>query len=304
MKKDINQIIKALVQGDGIIETSGLIDAISAFGLKVHKKSGLLYLSEPVELLQAERILSHINSTPLLEIHWSIGSTNSHLMEISPQPDSTIVCLAERQDAGKGRRGHTWVSPFGKNIYLSIGKKFKRRSSELGGLSLVIGTQVISTLRNFGLENIGMKWPNDIIMLEGKLAGILVELARASQGRVFAVMGIGINFEIEEKDGRSIDQPWSALRPYISPSRNDVAGQLVNNLLTALELFEDQGFSAFRDEWNEANLYKGMEVMVHLGEEVIFGRDAGVDDNGNLLLETNDGMRVFSAGQVSLRPVV
>jgi BirA family biotin operon repressor/biotin-[acetyl-CoA-carboxylase] ligase len=225
-------------------------------------------------------------------------------MELKPQPDSTIVCLAEQQEAGKGRRGKTWVSPFGKNIYLSVGTKFRRRTSELGGLSLVIGIQVIKTLRNLGLDNIGLKWPNDVLLLKGKLAGILVELKREHQGDVFVVIGIGVNFELEEKHSESIDQPWSELKPHITLSRNDVAGQLVNNMLMALEVFESLGFSAFRDEWNESNLYRGREVIVHLGEEQISGRDAGVDNNGNLLLETTEGMRVFAAGQVSLRPAV
>jgi BirA family biotin operon repressor/biotin-[acetyl-CoA-carboxylase] ligase len=297
-------MIRALAQGDGIIHSDGLNDALSVLGLEVYKKSGLLYLCDSIELLQAERILSHITSKPLLEIHWTIGSTNSHLMELEPQPESTIVCLAERQEAGKGRRGNTWVSPFGKNIYLSVGTKSRRRTSELGGLSLVIGIQVIKTLRNLGLDNIGLKWPNDVLLLKGKLAGILVELKREHQGGVFVVIGIGINFELGEKHSESIDQPWSELKPYISPSRNDVAGQLVNNILMALEVFESRGFSAFQDEWHETNLYRGREVIVHLGEEQIFGRDAGVDDNGNLLLETAEGIRVFAAGQVSLRPAV
>jgi BirA family biotin operon repressor/biotin-[acetyl-CoA-carboxylase] ligase len=304
MDNDTRQMIRTLAQGDGIIESDGLVDALSVLNLKAYRKSGLLYLCDPVELLQAERIQSHLTSRPLIELHWTIGSTNTHLMELRPQPDSTIVCLAERQEAGKGRRGKAWVSPFGKNIYLSVGTKLRKRTAELGGLSLVIGIQVIKTLRNFGLDKIGLKWPNDVLLLKGKLAGILVELKREHQDGVFVVIGIGINFELEEKHSESIDQPWSELKPHISPSRNDVAGQLVNNMLMALEVFEHSGFSAFRDEWNESNLYRGREVIVHLGEEQIPGRDAGVDDNGNLLLETSEGMRVFAAGQVSLRPAV
>ncbi len=304
MSTDIDEAIAALAQGDGVLETDGLVDAVSALGIEVYENFGLLYLSRPLELLQADRILSHISTSPLLEIHWTISSTNSYLMEMRPQPDSTIVCLAERQEAGRGRRGNTWVSPFGKNIYLSVGKVFKKRASELGGLSLVIGIQVVKTLRNFGLQNIGLKWPNDILLLRGKLAGILVELKGEGHGGVFVVMGIGINFELAEKDAQRIDQPWDALKSYISPSRNDVAGQLVNNMLVALEQFERHGFSAFKEQWNDSNIYRGKEVMVHLGEELISGWDAGVDDNGNLLLETVDGMKVFSAGQVSLRPVI
>ena len=83
------------------------------------------------------------------------------------------------QTAGKGRRGRRWVSPFGRNIYLTYGRFIGRQLSELGGLSLVVGMLVVDVLRSMGLERVGLKWPNDIVLDGGKLGGILIEL-RAS----------------------------------------------------------------------------------------------------------------------------
>ena len=222
-------------------------------------------------------------------------------MGMKTGPDSVVVCLAEQQQAGKGRRGKKWVSPFGKNIYLSVGKSFSRRISDLGGLSLVAGTQVVKTLHACGLQDAGLKWPNDIILGKGKLAGILVELGVPASNHVFAVVGVGVNFSMQEKDGREIDQPWSAVDQYSSVSRNEMVGKLTENLLQGMELFEVEGFSAFHEDWSRYNLYDGRDVVIHRGAERIDGRDVGVDEDGNLLLETVNGIQVFNAGEVSLR---
>ena len=301
MNKDIENCVRVLADGSRVESTVELTKALSKLGLEFREKAGLLELSEPIELLNPDVIMRQISSEPRLEIHWTIDSTNSYLMEMKSGMDSVIVCLAEQQQAGKGRRGKTWVSPFGKNIYLSVGKNFTRRISDLGGLSLVAGTQVVKTLHACGLKDAGLKWPNDIILGKGKLAGILVELGVPAGNDVFAVVGVGVNFSMQEKDSREIGQPWSAIGQYSSVSRNEMAGELIENLLQAMELFEIEGFSAFHEAWNRYNLYEGVDVVIHRGSERIDGRDAGVDENGNLLLETVNGIQVFNAGEVSLR---
>ena len=301
MNIDLENCIRALADGRDVKSNDKLTEALLELGLEYKVKAGLIQLLEPIELLNPDVIMRHISSEPRLEIHWTINSTNSYLMGMKTGLDSVIVCLAEQQLAGKGRRGKTWVSPFGKNIYLSVGKSFTRRISDLGGLSLVAGTQVVKTLHACGLLDAGLKWPNDIILGKGKLAGILVELGVPAGDRVFAVVGVGVNFSLQEKDSREIGQPWSAVGQYLSVSRNEIAGKLTENLLQAMQLFEIEGFSAFHQEWSRYDLYSGLNVVVHRGAERIDGRDVGVDEDGNLLLETTNGIQVFNAGEVSLR---
>ena len=301
MKTDIENWVRVLAGGDSVESTAELAGALSELGLEFRQNEGLIKLSEPIELLNPEIIMRHLSSEPRLEIHWTIDSTNGYLMRTKPEMGSVTVCLAEQQQAGRGRRGKTWVSPFGKNIYLSVGKIFNRPVADLGGLSLVAGTQVVKTLHACGLQDAGLKWPNDIILGKGKLAGILVELGAPTDNCVFAVVGVGVNFALQEKDSRDINQPWSAVGQYSSVSRNEMAGRLTENLIKAMERFEIEGFSAFHEEWSRYNLYAGREVVIHRGSARIDGRDGGVNEEGNLLLQTEDGIQVFNAGEVSLR---
>jgi|TARA_B100001964_G_scaffold236205_1_gene297585 BirA family biotin operon repressor/biotin-[acetyl-CoA-carboxylase] ligase len=301
MTKSIERCIRSLAEGAGVESTVDLTRELKQLGLEFREESGKIYLSQTLELLDSNEIMRRISSKPELEIHWSIDSTNSYLVGKKPGPKAVTICLAEQQLAGRGRRGKSWVSPFGKNIYLSLGREFGRQITDLGGLSLVVGTQVLKTLHACGLAEAGLKWPNDIILKGGKLAGILVELGVPADDSVFAVIGVGVNLSMREADSQKIDQPFSTVEQYASVSRNELAGRLSENLLQAMTIFEQEGFTAFHEEWNRCNLYRGRQVVIHRGEERIDGTDIGVDVNGNLLLETVDGVRVFNAGEVSLR---
>lgn len=301
MNIDLENCVRTLVNGASVESSADLTQGLLELGLKFRERAGRITLLESIELLNPEIIMGHLSSEPKLEIHWTIDSTNRYLMRMKTALDSVTVCLAEQQQAGKGRRGKTWVSPFGRNIYLSVGKHFSKRIAELGGLSLVAGIQVVKTLRACGLQDAGLKWPNDILLGQGKLAGILVELGVPVGDRVFVVIGLGVNFSIQEKDSRKIGQPWSAVAQYVSVSRNEMVGKLTENLLQAMECFESGGFAVFHEEWSGYNMYAGQDVVIHRGAERIEGRDAGVDEDGNFLLETAKGIQVFNAGEVSLR---
>ncbi len=299
MTKSIEDSIRSLVRGAGVEASVELTKELEQLGLGFREQMGQVHLSQPLELLDANEILHWVSSKPDLEIHWSIDSTNSHLL--GKKPKTVTICLAEQQLAGRGRRGKSWVSPFGKNIYLSLGREFRRQITDLGGLSLVVGTQVVKTLHACGLKDTGLKWPNDILLKGGKLAGILVELGAPADGGMFAVIGVGINLSLQEADSQQIDQPHTTVEQYGSVSRNELTGKLCENLLQAMTVFERDGFAAYHEEWNHYNLYRGRQVMIHRGEERIDGIDTGVDENGNLLLKTTEGVRVFNAGEVSLR---
>ncbi|MFP6806064.1 MAG: biotin--[acetyl-CoA-carboxylase] ligase [Pseudomonadales bacterium] len=298
------EIITRLASGSSIPDDPDVQEMLSALDIAVYQKDSSLYLSPSMELLSIDRISALVQQDVLIETYLSIDSTNRYLMEEPAKKNQIKICLSEQQTAGKGRRGRNWVSPFGKNIYMSMGKVFEKPMADLEGLSLVVGMQVVKTLRGFGLEDVYLKWPNDIILGKGKLAGILIELSLVNRKCVYAVLGIGINFEMNEQQSQSIDQPWSAIKSVASLSRNEVAGTLINHLLERLVIFEQFGFSTFRDDWNSLNLYFGKNVCVHQGDEVIDGIDAGVDEKGNLLLRVGSELMTFNAGQVSLRPSI
>ena len=178
MIKSTHPEFERMASGETVPNSDLLIGFLEEAGVPHEVDTSGVRLSGELELLDPKRILAVAGNEQLdLEIHRVIGSTNDTVMQrLSDSGCSELLCTAEMQTAGKGRRGRSWVSPFGRNIYVTYGRFLQRDLSDLGGLSIVVGMQAVDTLRGFGLEGIGLKWPNDILLAGGKLGGILVEL--------------------------------------------------------------------------------------------------------------------------------
>lgn len=287
--------------------------ALADAGVELLAVSGKGYrLSHPMQLLQERQILEHLSNraTALLgriEIHDRIHSTNSHLLEIARRSgDSGVVCLAEQQTGGRGRRGRQWVSPFGHNVYLSILWRFQSGPAGLNGLSLAMGVAVVRALRALGIAEVGLKWPNDIYWRQRKLAGILIEVGGESGGPCHAVMGLGLNVFLPSRQAAAIDQAWVDLRAILADDahalRNRLTAELLNHLLPALAEFESLTLAHFLDEWRSYDCMLHRPASVFLGEQRFDGEVAGVDAQGLLLLrQANGEIRAFASGEVSLR---
>jgi BirA family biotin operon repressor/biotin-[acetyl-CoA-carboxylase] ligase len=290
-------------------------------GLEVEAVRGQGYrLSEPLELLDRDRILSALGDETRrrlrsLEIIESIGSTSSRLLERArarPISGSDMlaeagaeVCLAERQTAGRGRLGRTWVSPFGRNLYLSVLWRSALSPAELGGLSLACGVAVASGLRQLGAAEVGLKWPNDVHWRRRKLAGLLLEVGGESQGPSYTVVGVGINLRLTRAQGAAIEQPWVDLAEVMEgrqPARNRVVATVIEALCRALEGYPREGLAPVLDGWRRLDAYQGESVELIAGTQRRSGVYRGIDDQGNLILQTDEGYRSFAAGEVSLRP--
>ncbi|MBK1705351.1 biotin--[acetyl-CoA-carboxylase] ligase [Halochromatium glycolicum] len=303
--------------------------ARNQLGLEIEAVRGTGYrLSEPLELLEPARLSAALDPEALgrlnrLEILDSVGSTNSVLLERArsglgaEQPvgdargfDRGDVCLAERQTAGRGRLGRTWVSPYGRNLYLSVLWRFSLAPAELGGLSLACGVAVASALRRLGAREVGLKWPNDVHWRRRKLAGLLLEVGGESQGPSYAVVGVGVNLRLTGVDAAAIKQPWADLSQVLTtetpgtklPSRNRAAAWLISALLAALDRYRHQGLTPFLAEWRALDAYPGAPVEILTGAQCIRGVYLGIDEQGALRLQRPEGVRSFAAGEVSLRP--
>jgi BirA family biotin operon repressor/biotin-[acetyl-CoA-carboxylase] ligase len=220
--------------------------------------------------------------------------------------NSGFVCLAEYQTAGRGRRGRDWVSPFGSNIYLSILWNFQNGAASINGLSLAIGVAVIRALNDLGIDNIGLKWPNDIYWQGKKLAGILIEISGESSGPCHAVIGLGLNFYIPKEQGKSIAQDWVDLNHIISDNsariRNKLAAVLLNHLMPTIADFEHQTLNAYLDEWRKYDCMQDKEVDIYMGQKVFSGTIKGINNEGLLLLSDHRGeLKTFASGEVSFR---
>jgi|TARA_B100000809_G_scaffold26318_1_gene23059 BirA family biotin operon repressor/biotin-[acetyl-CoA-carboxylase] ligase len=312
MIKSTHPEFEKLIAGNPVNSTLELLDFLDGIGVPYTRQGSVLTLNPGMELLdeaairtELQHLVSELQMSTLdLEIHRVTQSTNDVVMQRLVESQSTaILCAAEMQTAGKGRRGRRWISPFGRNVYLTYGRFIGRQLSELGGLSLVVGMVVVDVLRAMGLERVGLKWPNDILLGGGKLGGILLELRASDAGGIGLVAGVGLNLALNVKESLSIDQPWSAISSQLEMPRNILLGALGGRIVNAIQAFEDVGFDSFAEKWSEYNLYTGQQVTVIRGSETISGIDSGVDQEGNLLLRTGAGLEVHNSGEVSMRPV-
>ncbi len=260
-----------------------------------------------IEPLDEQTILNQMDdstkSTIELELHQQLDSTNAYLMQ-QPVSKKTRICLAESQTDGRGRYGKNWYSPAKTNIYLSISHCMKKPISELSGLSLVIGLSLARTLQSCCHDNIAVKWPNDLMVDNRKLSGILIELKKHSNGLCQVIIGIGINVSMSKTAVNTISQPWTSLsqcHPIGPLSRNIIVADLLIEVINNLTLFENSGFKQFSQQWNNLDIWYKKEVELTMGKDKVTGIHKGVDCSGALLLEYDGKISAFSSGQISLR---
>lgn len=260
-------------------------------------------LQEPIELLDEAQIQSVLKE-PLdqFEVLFSIDSTNRYLFDMAQDyMGQQYAVFAEMQTAGKGRRGRHWVSPFGKNIYLSVLTTLKTDMTQLGGFSLMVALAVEQALTNLGVEGVRLKWPNDVYLNNQKLAGILLEMTGEYSSHYQLVIGLGLNFDMAENT-KDIGQSWTALKhQYPHLSRNQVAAELLNCVLFMIKEFKRSGFAPWRDIWNQKDVFYDCQVQVLHPHNTLSGLCKGVNERGELCVQTYSGIKQISGGEVSLR---
>jgi len=286
------------------------IRVLQSLGLGIHAISGKGYrLHRPLELLNEQKIIQTLDDDKIkylsdIEVHHCLDSTNQYLMNKAIQGHpSGAVCLSEYQEAGRGRQGRAWHSPFASNLYLSILWTFDSPADYLKGLSLAIGFAVAQTLEISGLQHIKLKWPNDVFYQDKKLAGILLEMIGEASGPCRVIIGIGINVAMPNNADQHIDQPWIDLETIIGQpvSRNQLCAQLLNQLIDCLTTYQAQGLSAFAAPWQAFDMLKDQPVTVSSGGGIRHGMACGIDDTGALLLEESGQRHPLHSGDVSVR---
>lgn len=289
------------------------LQSLNELGLELVAVSGKGYkLQQSLQLLDQQRICEQL--TPIVkalltktEIHPIIDSTNAYLMNLAQHTAATgQVCLAEYQTAGKGRRGRSWISPFGHNIYLSLLWRYQNGPGTLAGLSLAVGVAVVKALTMAGVEEVGLKWPNDIYWRGRKLAGILIEVSGESSGPCHAVIGLGLNLYLPQQQSEFIEQAWVDLQQIMGEKviqqRNYLVTLLLNEIVPVVADFESQSLQSVVAEWRRFDCMLGKQATLFIGEQSFTGTVRGVDDQGLLLLEeSGDKTRAFASGEVSFR---
>ena len=280
------------------------IQTLKSWGLDVYTVTGKGYsLSAPIQLLDEQAILSQVTQGNVSVIP-VIDSTNQYLLERMHEMESGAACIAEYQQAGRGRRGRQWFSPFGANLYMSMYWRLEQGPAAAMGLSLVIGIIMAETLRSLGADDVRVKWPNDIYLNDRKLAGILVELTGKTGDAAQIVIGAGINLAMRTADASQINQGWINLQEAgVTVNRNELAARLINSLREALPLFEQEGLTPFVARWAALDNFINRPVKLLIGEREVHGIARGVDSQDGLLLEQDGEIKAWVGGEISLRPV-
>jgi len=288
------------------------LQTLEAMGLLIETTKGTGYrIVGGVDLLDGQAITGAlaVAAKPHLSkinIFQTIDSTNTYARELAEKNSvSGLVILAEQQTGGRGRRGKSWVSPFAANIYLSIVWDFEQGAEALEGLSLAVGVAVRRALIAHGVQGVKLKWPNDIYVEQKKLGGILLEMIGDPAGHCSVVIGVGLNVSMPVSQASAIDQDWTDVASELQdklPARNKLAAELISEILPLLGTFQEQGFAAYRDEWQAADAFYGQPAVISTPKQSTAGIVKGVGINGALRLELDSGnIESFIGGELSLR---
>ena len=298
----------SLARECGIDEASleEAFEQLSRLGAALIVEPEAVALPRPVDLIDAGQIL---RSVPRLRpeaahVRFAVDSTNTVLAErLRAGGAAPELCTAEIQTAGRGRIGRRWVSGLGRSLVLSVSWCFTTRSHELSGLSLAAGVALAETLAAGGFERVMLKWPNDLVIDDRKLAGILVEASHPRPGLAACVVGVGFNLDLAPADAGRIDQPWTDFAREFGriPARSSLVSDAANAILDACEQYRDRGLVSFAARWRERDALRDRPVRALSGGVTIEGVARGIDSDGALLVEHAAGVTRCGSGEVRVR---
>ncbi len=287
---------------------NALQDAES-LGLSLYSVRGRGYrLARPLQWLDPELIRAGLGAARdelRIEILDRAASSNALLLQRAAQGAASGTLLAvEWQTAGRGRLGRTWHSGLGDALTFSLLWRFESGLAALSGLSLTVGVAMMRALQELGVPGATLKWPNDVLLKGGKLAGILLEAQGDMLGPSAVVIGIGINLHAPQLLRERINQEVSDLASLDVdvPDRNRVLAIVSKHLAQVLREFAGGGFAPLRDEWESHHFFQRRQAKLLLPDgSQVAGVVLGVTDEGALRLATEQGEQIFNAGEVSLR---
>lgn len=285
------------------------LQAAAGMGLELYSVRGRGYcLSQQLHWLDVYKIRSHLGSQAnalRIDILDQATSSNALMLQLAAQgaPTGTVLAV-EWQSAGRGRMGRAWHAGLGNALTFSLLWRFQRGVAGLSGLSLAIGVGLIRALHELGVTQAELKWPNDILLQGGKLAGLLLEAQGDMLGPSAVVIGVGLNLRLPQAMRDHIEQQASDLAALEMelPERNQLFAVVLKNLTTVLEEFTEYGFPAMREEWERHHAFQQRRVRLLLPDGTqAEGVARGVTDTGALRLDLPAGERIFNAGEISLR---
>jgi BirA family transcriptional regulator, biotin operon repressor / biotin---[acetyl-CoA-carboxylase] ligase len=272
-------------------------------------------LATPIDLLDIDSIrLAMGDKSRRLDVDVlpTTGSTNTELLARAAAGAGSGTCVAtEIQTAGRGRRGRAWQSQFASSLTFSLLWRFEKGAAALGGLSLVVGLALVRALRQVGVRDAMLKWPNDVIVSGEKLAGILIETQGDMLGPTAAIIGVGVNVRLPPVLKQSIDQPATDVASHLNVhlnvqiARNELLAAMLRELVLVLDEFSEHGFKYFKSDW--LPLHALQEQIVTVRQTNAVDREAivkGIADDGALIVEFSDQparTQTLTSAEISIR---
>ncbi len=243
---------------------------------------------------------STLNQNFKLDVFDSIDSTNSYLYQ-QQAIDIPQICIAHAQSAGRGRFGKSWDSEQNKSLCLSVRIPMHQTLEQLMGFSLVIALAIKSSTQPMIDRELLLKWPNDILVDDKKLCGVLIETNNTSSANIDLIIGIGMNLEgIASTDYSAISLAECGIKPIYCPNR--LATAIISGILSYAREFAVSGFAVFKEQWLEQDRWlDSLVTLTQTDGKQSTGVYRGIDDLGQILIQIDDTIKIYNAGEISLR---
>ncbi len=306
-ERRLSELLERLACGGSLAESEFDRFPVTPGEMGLVVRDGKVLLSPDTAILDMGRIREGLSTDSAawlreLRVHWVVDSTNSRMTAAAQAGSVDGLCwFAELQTAGRGRRGRSWVSPFARNLTLSLGFSLGGTPRDAGALSLVVGLAVADMIEGHGVADVSLKWPNDVLVGGAKACGILIELI-AHRRPLECVIGIGLNVELPPDVRAVIGQEVTDLRQQgVEDGRDVLAAELVSAVIRYVDEFKRSGFRGMRSTYDEVHTCQGRPCRILHGNAEFEGVVTGVTDDGELRVRGPDGERRFNGGEVSLR---
>jgi BirA family biotin operon repressor/biotin-[acetyl-CoA-carboxylase] ligase len=292
------------------VELAAAVAALRAFGLAMLVNDTTLCLEAPINLIEAAALRCALTPAATqalksIEVLWTTDSTNLRLHERWKTTGDAHgqLLLAEFQTSGRGRQNRPWVAPLAGGLCMSLGWRVTTSVQQrLGTLGIAAGIAAMRALRAIQIDSVMLKWPNDLVVGQHKLGGILVE-SRHCANAIGLVIGLGLNVDLRGFSADVIDQPYTDLFSCTNRrlNRSTLAAGLASALVAVLEEWESDAAVRLIDEWMSFDGTNGKRVRISTADGTVTGTASGIDREGALLIECAGQLQRFHAGEVSLR---
>lgn len=318
------KILKLLQESDGFVSGQDISEQFGVsrtsvwkgirqleeqgYGIEAVRNKGYRLRSEP-DLLSDERIRPFLHTAWAageIRVYDSVDSTNSEAKRAAENggPHGLLI-IGEQQTAGRGRRGRAWKSPKGEGVFMTLLLKPEIEPGNASMLTLVMGMAVRDGLEAAAGLSAQIKWPNDIVCDGKKLCGILTEMSAQIDYINHIVIGVGINVhnrEFPEEVSRIATSVYQQTGQRIS--RAQLIGEILNRFeMYYAEYLKTQDLRELKNVYNMHLINRGRRVHVYDIKKDFTGTALGINEKGELLVETGDGITAVSAGEVSVRGI-